>query len=101
MWCRRELSKVGVMLGEILDETVGDMERLGHRITYPLSATLLKKATFKYDFHIQRNDRWYYVDSCDTPARWKKHKAATKKGGGQWRIIESKTAEVIAESKGA
>jgi hypothetical protein len=85
--------------GDILNETVGDLEIPGRDIIYPLDASKLKTLTYKYDFHIKKKDSslWVYVDSCDTLRRWKNHKKATVEGGGRWRIIESKTATVIQE----
>ena len=86
------------MVGDVLNETIGDLEVLGRQITYPLSSSELKKLTYMYDFHIKKKDHcWIYVDSCNTIRRWSKHKKTTESGGGRWRIVESATAKVIEE----
>ena len=85
-------------IGDILDETVGDLEDAWNKITYPLSKKLLKVSKFKYDFHIKKKGHiWLYVDSTDHPHKWKNHKKATEEGGGRWRIVESATAKIIDE----
>ena len=85
-------------IGDIIDETVGDLEVAGRDITYPLSPDELAGITHKYDFHIKKKDhRWMYVDSWGTLKKWGGHKKATEDGGGRWRIVDSAKAEIVEE----
>ena len=85
-------------VGEVITETIGDLEVAGRQITYPLPPSELRELKYMYDFHIKKKDcRWIYVDSCNTIRRWGKHKEATEAGGGRWRVVESATAKIIEE----
>lgn len=87
-------------IGDKINETVGDLENYGVGIKYPLSQELLDTLSFDYDFHIlKKGNAWMYVDSSNNPKDpgWRGHKKATKEGGGDWRIVESKTATIVDE----
>jgi len=81
---------------QVLNETVLDIKGCP-AIQYPLSEQLKGLVRYKYDFHIKKEgcSVWVYVDSFDRIDKWGGHKQEVANHGGQWRIVESLSAEVV------
>ena len=65
----------------------------GSKIEYPA-----KVASLKYDFHFRRcdGDAWRYMNSFNKSSRTLKGQiTAVVEGGGEWRIVEAKTGQVV------
>ena len=87
------MAKVSTPLGET---TVTDMFN-GDLIRYPVDP---EKNKIQYDFHFTKKGRWFYVNSLPDPkhALVKKQCDTVTAEGEQWRIIDTKTNEIICQS---